>query len=70
MAEKTQGVALGYKLLAFQAVCRVMADNHLYFSGKTYRHEKSGATFRPPHLRGVMGVWVKVGEACALTSNP
>ena len=66
----TQGDALGYKLLAFQAICRVMADNHLDFSGKTYRHEKSEATFRPPHLRGFTRVWVKVGEAYALTSNP
>ena len=26
--EYTQGVALGYNLLAFQAVCRMIADNH------------------------------------------
>ena len=28
MFEYTQGVALGYNLLAFQAVCRMIADNH------------------------------------------
>jgi hypothetical protein len=27
----TQGVALGYNLLAFQAVCRIIADNHIPF---------------------------------------